>query len=45
MHKLEADGTLEHFEYLAHDFADATQGLVTMLSNTVGPVGDIVVSY
>ncbi len=45
VHKLDTDGTLEHFEYLAHDFTQATEGLVKMLRETVGPVGDVVVWY
>ena len=45
VHRLETNGTLSHFEYLAHDFAHATQGLVKMLRETIGPVGDIVVWY
>jgi len=45
VHKLDQDGTLEHFEYLAHDFTDATRGLVAMLTQTIGPVGDVLVWY
>jgi len=45
VHKLDQDGTLEHFEYLAHDFTDATRGLVAMLTQAIGPVGDVLVWY
>ncbi len=43
--KLNEDGTLEHFEYLADKLHGATEGLVLMLAQTIGPVGNVVVWY
>jgi CRISPR/Cas system-associated exonuclease Cas4 (RecB family) len=45
VHKLESDGTLEHFEYLAEDIEHASAGLVEMLGQVVGPTGHIIVWY
>jgi hypothetical protein len=45
VHKLEADGTLTHFEYLANDIEHASEGLVKMLQEVVGEMGNIVVWY
>jgi CRISPR/Cas system-associated exonuclease Cas4 (RecB family) len=45
VHKLDEDGTLEHFEYLADKLDGATKGLVDMLKTHIGPVGSVVVWY
>lgn len=45
VHKLSEDGTLEHFEYLADDFAHATAGLVELLQQVVGERGNVIVWY
>jgi len=45
VHKLDADGTLEHFEYLADKQQGATSGLLESLKACVGPVGNVVVWY
>ncbi|PCH92228.1 phosphomethylpyrimidine kinase [Candidatus Kaiserbacteria bacterium] len=45
IHKLEANGDLEHFEYLAKDLDNATSGLVDMLKENIGPVGSILVWF
>lgn len=45
VHKLEADGTLEHFEYLADELSGATSGLLDTLRGCIGPVGSVVVWY
>ncbi len=45
VHRLESDGTLTHFEYLADDIEHATDKLVSMLQEVVGPTGHIIVWY
>ncbi|NQV93410.1 DUF2779 domain-containing protein [Candidatus Kaiserbacteria bacterium] len=45
VHKLDEDGTLEHFEYLANKLEGATRGLLDMLKTNIGPVGSVVVWY
>lgn len=45
VHKLDADGTLEHFEYLADGLPGATSGLLEALRGCVGPVGSVIVWY
>lgn len=45
IHKLDADGTLEHFEYLADQLHGATSGLLEMLKEKIGPTGNVVVWY
>ena len=45
VHKLDADGTLEHFEYLADRLPGATNGLLDVLRGCVGPVGSVIVWY
>jgi hypothetical protein len=45
VHELSLDGTLEHFEYLADDFAHATTGLVQLLQECVGETGSVIVWY
>lgn len=45
VHKLDADGTLEHFEYLADRLPGATSGLLDALRGCVGPVGSVIVWY
>ena len=45
VHKLQKDGTLEHFEYLAGELQGATKGLLEMLKTCVGPVGSVLVWY
>ncbi|OHA84087.1 MAG: hypothetical protein A2937_02735 [Candidatus Yonathbacteria bacterium RIFCSPLOWO2_01_FULL_47_33b] len=45
VHKLDADGTLEHFEYLAGGLPGATNGLLDALRGCVGPVGSVIVWY
>lgn len=45
VHKLEADGTLEHFEYLADGLPGSTSGLLDALRGCVGPVGSVIVWY
>ncbi len=42
LHKLNEDGKLEHFEYLAYDFENATSGLVKNLQSDLGPIGTII---
>lgn len=43
LHKLNEDGSLEHFEYLADDFENSTRGLVDQLQKDLGPIGTIIV--
>ena len=43
LHKLDQDGNLEHFEYLAEDAIGSTSGLVKSLKENLGPVGSIIV--
>ncbi len=45
VHKLEADGALQHFEYLADRLPGATSGLLEALRGCVGPVGSVIVWY
>ncbi len=45
LHVLEEDGTLKHFEYLAEDLDNATNGLVKALKENIGPVGSVIVWY
>jgi CRISPR/Cas system-associated exonuclease Cas4 (RecB family) len=45
LHVLHKNGTLEHFEYLAHKLESATAELLEMLSQRIGPVGSVVVWY
>ena len=45
VHKLDADGTLEHFEYLADGLPGATSGLLEALRGCMGPVGSVIVWY
>jgi hypothetical protein len=45
IHKLEKDGTLSHFEYLAEDVGSATAGIVKTLNESIGPIGTILVWY
>ena len=45
VHKLDTDGTLEHFEYLADGLPGATNGLLDALRGCVGPVGSVIVWY
>jgi CRISPR/Cas system-associated exonuclease Cas4 (RecB family) len=42
LHKLNSDGSLEHFEYLANDFENATFGLVKALREQIGSIGSII---
>jgi hypothetical protein len=45
VHRLDADGTLTHFEYLADDIEYASEGLVKMLQEVVGDTGHVIVWY
>jgi len=45
LHKLDKDGTLEHFEYLANDLENATSELTKSLKENIGPVGSVLVWY
>ena len=45
VHKLNEDGTLEHFEYLADKLNGATRGLIDTLKEHISPIGSVVVWY
>ncbi len=45
VHRLDADGTLTHFEYLADQLENATSGLVEMLRTHISPTGSVIVWY
>ncbi len=45
LHRLDKDGTLEHFEYLANDLENATSGLLKSLKENLGSVGSVLVWY
>jgi CRISPR/Cas system-associated exonuclease Cas4 (RecB family) len=45
LHVLQADGKLEHFEYLADKLEGATKGLLETLTKHIGPTGNVVVWY
>lgn len=43
LHVLQEDGSLEHHEYLAEDFENATAGLLKNLHEQIGPKGSVIV--
>lgn len=43
LHILQEDGSLEHHEYLAKDFENATAGLLEHMKEYIGPKGSVVV--
>lgn len=43
LHKLNEDGSLKHFEYLAEDMINSTKGLVEQLKDNIGPIGTVIV--
>ncbi len=45
LHILDKDGKLEHFEYLADNLENATQGLMESMKDYIGPVGSVLVWY
>ncbi|MCH7883328.1 DUF2779 domain-containing protein [Patescibacteria group bacterium] len=45
IHKLNEDGSLEHFEYLADKLEGTTRELIDTLKANIGPTGSIVVWY
>jgi len=45
LHKLNEDGTLDHFEYLADDLEHATSELLKSLKENIGPTGSVLVWY
>lgn len=45
LHKLNEDGSLEHFEYLADNLEDATSELLESMKKNIGPVGSILVWF
>ncbi|MEX2563843.1 MAG: DUF2779 domain-containing protein [Candidatus Paceibacterota bacterium] len=45
LHILKEDGSLEHREYLADDFENATKGLLDHMNEHIGPTGTVVVWY
>jgi hypothetical protein len=43
LHRLDKDGNLEHFEYLAEKPENATGGLIKALKEALGPTGSVLV--
>lgn len=45
LHVLQKDGKIEHFEYLAKDVENATEGVLEAMNRYIGPKGNVIVWY